>query len=252
MEPFYPQDSKQVIFFDLNRTIIDPVRTFNAAFLEAFGDYTGRLSPSGEEPRLVEQALAAYWQEREKRSKARSTAGSNERELRTASLRAALGTLPLSDKSKQAEAMESRIRGLADRHPQLYEDALPALERLARRYSLAIISNGRRERLLIRVAHSGLAPFFPENRLFTPAADGRGKPHLDVYRRALNGMKVTPEAAVMVGDSWKNDIKGALSIGMSAIWLRYGASDAKPIVKGAGRWQVITISTLTQLADGLT
>lgn len=252
MEPFFPQDSKQVVFFDLNRTIIDPVRTFNAAFLEAFSDYTGRLSPTGEEHRPAEQALAVYWQEREKRSKARSTAGGNERELRTACLRAALGKLPLSEKSKQADAMESRIRELADRHPLLYADALPALERLAGRYSLAIISNGRRERLLARVTHAGLAPFFPENRLFTPAVDGRGKPHLDVYRRALTGMKVSPEAAVMVGDSWKNDVKGALSIGMSAIWLRHGASDTKPIIKAAGRWHVITLSSLTQLAEGLT
>ncbi|MCL6456881.1 MAG: HAD family hydrolase [Gorillibacterium sp.] len=249
MEPFFSKGAKQVVFFDLNRTIIDPVRTFEAAFLEVFSDFAGRWDRDSSE--FAQQALEAYQQEREKRKGTQNSEQGSERELRIACLQAAISKQSIGGKNHLAETLDGRIRERGERHPLLYADTRPALENIAKRYQIAIISNGRRDKLLGRLARTGLGTLIPQERLFSPGSDDRGKPHIDIYRRALIGMNVKPELAIMVGDSWKNDVKGALAVGMSAIWLRHGFAEAQPIIKSAGRWHVVTISSLTQLADGL-
>ncbi|MBC8079744.1 MAG: HAD family hydrolase [Gorillibacterium sp.] len=249
MAPFFPQGAKQVIFFDLNRTIIDPVRTFEAAFLEIFSEFAGRSDRDSTV--FSRQALEAY---RAGRDKLRGIEGSGSlgiREQRIACIQAAIDKLSIGGKTHLAETLERRIRERGDYHPLLYSDARQALESIATRYQIAVISNGRRDNLLHQISRADLSSLIPAERLFSPNPEGKGKPHLDIFRRALQGMGVRADLAVMVGDSWKNDIKGALAIGMGAIWLRHGFDGAQPIIKSAGRWYVITISTLTQLEDGL-
>lgn len=34
----------------------------------------------------------------------------------------------------------------------------------------------------------------------------------------IDTLNIRPEETVMVGDSWTNDVKGGLKVGMSAIW----------------------------------
>ena len=48
---------------------------------------------------------------------------------------------------------------------------------------------------------------------------GRMKPDLDFYREALQRADVQPQEAVMIGDTYLNDIAPALELGMRAIWI---------------------------------
>lgn len=50
-------------------------------------------------------------------------------------------------------------------------------------------------------------------------AHGRAKPHASIFERALEALEVTAGEAVMVGDSYRDDIEGARAIGMRAILL---------------------------------
>ncbi len=57
----------------------------------------------------------------------------------------------------------------------------------------------------------------------TVSADaGWLKPHPELFFAALAALGVVPEEAVMVGDSLSLDVKGAMMIGMTAVWKRNG------------------------------
>jgi len=95
----------------------------------------------------------------------------------------------------------------------LYEDALPVLEEM-RRCGLAIglISNGQRD-LAEFAAHHHLDVDVTVGSL----THGRIKPHPSIFEQALTELEVTPVEAVMVGDSYEDDIEGARALGMRAI-----------------------------------
>ena len=50
---------------------------------------------------------------------------------------------------------------------------------------------------------------------------GRDKPHSPIFDLACKKLNVTHEQTLMVGDSIKHDIKGALACGMKAMWLNW-------------------------------
>jgi putative hydrolase of the HAD superfamily len=97
----------------------------------------------------------------------------------------------------------------------LYEDALPALEEL-RRHGLRIglVSNGQRD-LEEFAAHHDLGV----DAIVGSRSHGRIKPHPSIFVAALRALGVSPEEAAMVGDSYEDDIEGARSLGMRAIFL---------------------------------
>lgn len=48
---------------------------------------------------------------------------------------------------------------------------------------------------------------------------GATKPAPAIFRFALARLGVAPERTTMIGDSWENDVLGALGCGMAAVWL---------------------------------
>jgi putative hydrolase of the HAD superfamily len=95
----------------------------------------------------------------------------------------------------------------------LYEDALPVLDSLRRHgLRLGLISNGQRD----------LVEFAEHHRLEVDIAvgstdHGRIKPHPSIFERALEALGVGAGEAVMVGDSYADDIQGARALGIRAI-----------------------------------
>lgn len=45
------------------------------------------------------------------------------------------------------------------------------------------------------------------------------KPNIEIFKTAIETMKITPVESAMVGDNLKSDIKPALDLGMKTIWL---------------------------------
>ena len=95
----------------------------------------------------------------------------------------------------------------------LYDDALPVLAAM-RRHGLRIglISNGQRD-LEEFALHHGLDVDVACGSL----AHGRIKPHPSIFEAALAALGVAVDEAVMVGDSYRDDIEGARALGMRAI-----------------------------------
>ena len=97
----------------------------------------------------------------------------------------------------------------------LYDDAVPVLEALrGHGLRLGLISNGQRD----------LGEFARHHRLDVDVAvgsksHGRTKPHASIFESALAALGTAAADAVMVGDSYADDIQGARALGMRAILL---------------------------------
>lgn len=89
-----------------------------------------------------------------------------------------------------------------------------ALQRLGRRYPLAVISNadGKIADVLNRC---GIADCFQQ--ITDSGLVGYEKPHPAIFKAALRAMNVSPEQSVYVGDVFSVDYAGATRAGMQAI-----------------------------------
>lgn len=98
----------------------------------------------------------------------------------------------------------------------LYDDVLPALEALQRRFRLFAISNGNAD-----LAAIGLARYF--ERSLAAREAGMLKPDPRIFAMLLERAGLVPRHAVHVGDDPEADVEGARRAGVAPVWLnRYG------------------------------
>jgi FMN hydrolase / 5-amino-6-(5-phospho-D-ribitylamino)uracil phosphatase len=134
------------------------------------------------------------------------------------------------------EAFDAFIQ--ARNEVELYEDVLPALEQLGKRYRLFTASNGNADLGKIGIAH-----FFERK----PAARHVGalKPDPAIFRKVIEGTDLEPHEVVYVGDDPQLDVAGARGAGMQAIWIDRQGSDWPPEIPPA----TYTVRTLAELAQ---
>ncbi len=108
----------------------------------------------------------------------------------------------------------------------LFPDVLPTLEELRRRgYRLAAVTNRGYSgpKFHEEVRDLGLTPLF--DAMVISCDVGYLKPHPRIYQYALERMGIEAGEAAMVGDSWRADVEGAKTVGITAIWRRPPAEE---------------------------
>jgi HAD superfamily hydrolase (TIGR01662 family) len=132
----------------------------------------------------------------------------------------------------------------ACQHFELYDDVPAVLRQLSQAgLRVGLISN----------THRCLASFQSHFELqglisatVSSSDHGLMKPHPSIFSSALQLLGVAPSEAVMVGDSLRQDIEGALNVGMQAILLNRGHNAAPAVV---GDQRVPVIRSLRELPD---
>ena len=94
----------------------------------------------------------------------------------------------------------------------LFDDVMPALEVLQRRFRLFAISNGNAD-----LAAIGLARFFEQSLAAREA--GMLKPDPRIFAMLLERAGIASGRAVHVGDDPEADVEGARHAGVAAVWL---------------------------------
>lgn len=123
----------------------------------------------------------------------------------------------------------------------LYDDVLPALERLSVRYRLFAISNGNAD-----LAAIGLVHFF--ERTLAAREAGMLKPDPRIFRMLLDAAGVVAARAIHVGDDPEADVEGARRAGVTPVWLnRDGIAWPREI--GAPRDVISSLSDLVRLLE---
>jgi HAD superfamily hydrolase (TIGR01549 family) len=132
----------------------------------------------------------------------------------------------------------------ACQHFELYDDVPSVLRQLADAgLRIGLISN----------THRCLASFQSHFELqglisatVSSSDHGLMKPHPSIFRAALQLLDVPAAEAVMVGDSVRQDVDGALSVGMRAVLLNRGDTAAPAVV---GDRRVPVIKSLRELPE---
>lgn len=103
----------------------------------------------------------------------------------------------------------------------LFDDARPALERLAQHYPLYALTNGNADIDLI-----GIGEYFAGS--INSVAAGAAKPHPRIFQHALETAGVQAEDVIHIGDDPELDVGGAARAGLRSAWIDR-KSDAWPI-----------------------
>ncbi|OFW42505.1 MAG: hypothetical protein A3J29_07015 [Acidobacteria bacterium RIFCSPLOWO2_12_FULL_67_14b] len=125
-------------------------------------------------------------------------------------------------------------------HFEIYDDVAPALKGLQERgLRVGVISNSHRS-LDAFSEHFSLGGLI--HVAVSSAEHGYMKPHRSIFDAALERAGVAAAHSLMVGDSLKHDVEGALAAGMQAVLLRRSGE-----VPAGLPADVRVIQTLTEL-----
>ncbi len=124
----------------------------------------------------------------------------------------------------RAAAAEIYEAWAGNHHFDLYDDVRAVIPALAERgLALGVISNSHRS-LEAFTEHFELDRYVSVHMSAHP---GRYmKPHRSIFEEALASAGVGAHEALMVGDSLRADVAGAIGAGMHAVWLRRSGDDS--------------------------
>lgn len=230
----------RAIGFDLDDTLCLYMPIAIRARRQAFAELVQPLL--GVDIETIDRAYQqAFWQMMDeiKREPWRSRYLKNGESTRTETMRRTLTLLNVAPDGL-AERLSARYLALRESQLQLFEETLPVLNALRKRYTLFLITNGpaheqRRELRLL-----GLEPYFEV--IAIEGELGIGKPNPAIFQFVQEQLRLAPEQILFVGNSWEHDAKGALGVGWHAAWLnREGAPHPEPDAP------VPVLRTLTEL-----
>jgi putative hydrolase of the HAD superfamily len=204
----------KAVFFDVDFTLIHPGPTFRG---EGYRDFCARYGMNVDASKFGD-AVAAAASLLEAPEDAPYTA-----EIFVAYTRRIIEGMGGRGTQLDACAREMYAEWAACQHFELYDDVPGVLRTLAAAgVRIGLISN----------SHRCLASFqshFELEGLITAALSssehGFLKPHPSIFTAALQLVGVEPANAVMVGDSLKHDVEGAMRAGMRGVLLHRGADE---------------------------
>lgn len=148
------------------------------------------------------------------------------------------GIIPRYGFLMQPDALYERFIQLMSGAATLYDDVLPVLQALSKRYTLCIATNAIQRIQLTRL--DCLKPYI--SHIFCSEAMGMVKPMRGYFDEICRITGVPAANCLMVGDSLSSDIAGAAGAGMRSCWVNRAGRTNK-----AGILPDYTITTLTEL-----
>lgn len=147
-----------------------------------------------------------------------------------------------------AQRLQERFAAKILRHMAAFAEVRTILETLARQVRLGILTNGMPGAQGAKLRQLGLDRYFEV--VVASASVEVGKPAREIFEHALGLLQVSPQEAVMVGDSLEGDIRGAARVGMRTVWInRQGAGAATPPPDGCTA-ELPDLAALPSLLDG--
>ncbi|CAG7655958.1 HAD family hydrolase [Paenibacillus allorhizosphaerae] len=240
---------KRAICFDVNQTLVQQELSFETCFRSVWETYAGRWVHDDDvrAEQLWEQYMTRWQQRRKGKTGFRQLD-----ELQQQCLRDAFHALDLPVSGSMAESFIQEVRWMQTSAKTVSPQAYETLELLSKAYRLAIISNSSQTEVLHMLGRFGLDSFFPAEHVFTTQRHGDKKPSPHLFQAAMHTLQVAPRQVIMVGNSWKHDVCGAVKAGMDAVWLQQSSSaatDKKISRQRLGRRYVYLIKRLDQLRE---
>ncbi len=108
---------------------------------------------------------------------------------------------------------------------ELLPRAKEVLEFCSERVPCALITNGPENMQRAATQEVGVADYFQTILISGAQEVAVRKPSARIFRLACERLEVSPEEVLMVGDDLKADVRGALNVGMKAVYV--GSEEVK-------------------------
>ncbi len=235
--------------FDLDDTLINDTLGTQLAFTEAWDSIESlRGIPSSDATQVVRDIASSLWQESRYYDSLFSL-GISSTEALYSDFAFETKFNSLAELSVWSAAFQEQVWGdslnrlnisseeilkrLSDSYKKLriecvsvLSDTRGTLKELRSSYKLGLITNGPADLQSAKISAAGLERFF--DSIVISGKEGIGKPDSGIFERALDALGVSPDTAVMVGDSYSRDIIGARDSGIRAIQLCHPETGKNP------------------------
>jgi putative hydrolase of the HAD superfamily len=234
----------EVVFLDVGDTLIRAHPSWAAVYRLGLADYGIDAAENDIERALLEETQTGWWLFEEPFEPTEENSYTRIKAFDTAVL-GRLGHTDLPDL-----AIRSIGSAFARRSAwYVYPDVIPALDALsAAGIRLGVISNfvwGGAE----LIHELELAGHF--DVLVISARVGFQKPHRGIFEHALSAMRVAPERALHVGDSYTADVLGARRVGLNAVLIDRATDDPARVREAHADPQLVVVRDLLELLDVL-
>ncbi|MGG1877429.1 HAD family hydrolase [Paenibacillus cisolokensis] len=205
------------IFFDVDDTLYDHLTPFRGAVQEV-------AQPADSFPYEAAYHRMRYYSDRlsEELGGAGAAAyGEAVREMRVRRFQLALAEFGIALDEKQAEAVQ-RVYHERQFRIEMFDGARELLRTLVEAgHIVGLITNGPEAHQMNKIRAMNLGDLIPPERLFVSGAVGWDKPDARIFRHVNEATGTRPEHSYYIGDSWRNDVVGALAAGWHVIWFNH-------------------------------
>jgi 2-haloacid dehalogenase len=199
------------IFFDADDTLFDYPRAERAALLACLNEFQIRSAP--------EIFLNAYRRHNHDMWQAFERGETDQATLRVERFRRLAAELNITD--LPLDRVSSFYLEALSGQPQLLPGALDLVRELAKRFPLALITNGIASVQNKRFASSPITSYFQS--IVISEEVGIAKPDPRIFTPALQKIGVEAADVLYVGDSVSSDMAAARNAGMDFCWLNPGS-----------------------------
>lgn len=205
------------VFFDVDDTLYDHLIPFRKAV-------DGWIADKASFP--YEQAYHRMRYYSDKLSMELGGAGAMAADRSAASMRSRRFRLTLADfgiavTDVEAERIQQAYAG-CQFDIDMFEGARELLHRLADSGCLVgLITNGEGPHQMKKINAMRLESVIPAELIFVSGNVGWDKPNRRLFRHINETTGTLPGECVYIGDSWRNDVIGALEAGWTAIWFNH-------------------------------
>ncbi len=207
-----PIDNVRAVIFDLDDTITDFMSAADAAFMAAFSDMAEEHGVNVNDLHarymdLFEEYYTVYLEGEISLEEFRAYRFSRAFEL--------VG-LPIDD-----DFLDLTLDFLFyyDQELETFPGACEVLRELDERFPLGLITNGPTDPQWSKINKFRLSEIFEV--ILVSGQLGIAKPDPRIFDVALEGLRVAPEEAIMVGNSLQHDHQGAINAGMRFVWANH-------------------------------
>jgi YjjG family noncanonical pyrimidine nucleotidase len=228
----------RLLIFDIDDTLVDFGASQHAALADIRSSHYPQAAPDSF-ARIYTEVNHALWAEF-------VSGGITQEEIRRRRFTETahrLG-LPVPDWRAIGDAYEDALAA----HAQLFDGALAILESLAPRYRLAAITNGLTRVQRPKAQRTGIDRYL--DPYLISEHEGVAKPSAEIFRRCLERTGIAASEALMIGDSWESDGRGAATAGMDFCFVGANGNRAAATPPGLPE-PVLRIASVAELAGHL-
>lgn len=210
--------SKLAVFFDLDDTLYDHLLPFREAVREVLAPDEGKLDYA-ELFYTVRHHSDLLWP--------KYLRGEMELE-ETRVLRLELAFAEYGLPLNREQAVQIQASYIARQYTiEMIEGVAEQLQRfISQGHPVGIITNGPQEHQMGKLRGLGIDRIIPPEMIFISDAVGLAKPDPAIFAHVNRVTGTAPENSLYVGDTWANDVVGALTAGWQVCW--YNPRGRKP------------------------